>query len=177
MLQKEAAGGVQAITAPDSVARATAMQRSDLDKIKAATSHTTDASPFKVAVRNIIAACRSSPVSLASYCKEGVVQVLAASLTQVRRVDPAQRLCVVAAATLHAAPLLPPAPGPPSSCSLQRSIFILLAKKNLSALTPRACAWLAAPAPSRCPTPRGRTCVYLTPAWRNPCPEPPPHPL
>ena len=55
-----------------------------LQSLRATSSTTSDASPFRTAVRNIIAACRSSPLALASYCREGVVPVLATSFQQVR---------------------------------------------------------------------------------------------
>ena len=40
-----------------------------LQSLRSTSSTTSDASPFRTAVRNIIAACRSSPVALATYCQ------------------------------------------------------------------------------------------------------------
>ena len=58
--------------------------RSDLERLKGASAGgVSDASPFRTAVRNIIAACRNSPIALASYCREGVLPHLAAALLQV----------------------------------------------------------------------------------------------
>jgi hypothetical protein len=58
--------------------------RNDLDRLKSTNATISDASPFRTACRNIIAACRNSPLSLANYCREGTVPVLASSLIQVR---------------------------------------------------------------------------------------------
>ena len=57
--------------------------RNDLDRLKSTNATISDASPFRTACRNIIAACRNSPLSLANYCREGTVPVLASSLIQV----------------------------------------------------------------------------------------------
>ena len=59
--------------------------RNDLERLKTTSAQSADASPFRTAVRNIIAACRNSPLALATYCREGAVPVIATSLTQVRR--------------------------------------------------------------------------------------------
>ena len=59
--------------------------RADLARLREVTG---DASPFRTAVRNIIAACRNSPLALAAYCNNGVVKSLAAALQQVRLAHP-----------------------------------------------------------------------------------------
>ena len=64
--------------------RAGMTSRNDLERLISTTATTSDASPFRTAIRNVIAASRSSPLALAAYCKEGVVPALATSLTQVR---------------------------------------------------------------------------------------------
>ena len=58
--------------------------RTDLERLKGASLGGVDASPFRTAVRNIIAACRNSPLALAAYCREGVLPHLANALGQVR---------------------------------------------------------------------------------------------
>ena len=63
--------------------RASAMSAADLERLRTTTAATSDSSPFKMAVRNVIAACRSSPLALAAYVRSGVVSALATSLTQV----------------------------------------------------------------------------------------------
>ena len=47
----------------------------ELERIRTTTATTSDASPFRTAVRNIIAASRSSPLALAAYVRDGVVPV------------------------------------------------------------------------------------------------------
>ena len=59
--------------------------RADLARLREVTG---DASPFRTAVRNIIAACRNSPLALAAYCHQGVLPSLAAALQQVRLARP-----------------------------------------------------------------------------------------
>ena len=58
--------------------------RADLERLRQASGTAGDASPFRTAVRNIIAACRNSPLALAAYCNNGVIPSLAAALQQVR---------------------------------------------------------------------------------------------
>ena len=50
--------------------------KSDIDKLLNVRL-TGDASPFRTAVRNVVAACKNSPVALASYCREGLIPALA----------------------------------------------------------------------------------------------------
>ncbi|KAL1525929.1 hypothetical protein AB1Y20_020755 [Prymnesium parvum] len=57
--------------------------RVDLERLKGASLGGVDASPFRTAVRNIIAACRNTPLALAAYCREGVLPLLANALAQV----------------------------------------------------------------------------------------------
>ena len=57
--------------------------RADLERLRQASGTAGDASPFRTAVRNIIAACRNSPLALASYCHQGVLPALAMALQQV----------------------------------------------------------------------------------------------
>ena len=52
--------------------------RADLERLRGASGTAGDASPFRTAMRNIIAACRNSPLALASYCQQGVLPALAA---------------------------------------------------------------------------------------------------
>eukprot|EP00967_Tisochrysis_lutea_P000066 scaffold102_cov27-Tisochrysis_lutea.AAC.1 len=63
----------------------TAAIRTDLSRLHAAASATahSDASAFRTAVRNIVAACRASSLALAAYCREGVLGHLAAAMPQV----------------------------------------------------------------------------------------------
>ena len=56
--------------------------RSDLERLRGASGTAGDASPFRTAMRNIIAACRNSPLALASYCQQGVLPALATALQQ-----------------------------------------------------------------------------------------------
>ena len=56
--------------------------RADLERLRGASGTAGDASPFRTAMRNIIAACRNSPLALASYCQQGVLPALAAALQQ-----------------------------------------------------------------------------------------------
>ena len=56
--------------------------KSDIDKLLNVRL-TGDASPFRTAVRNVVAACKNSPVALASYCREGLIPALATALPQV----------------------------------------------------------------------------------------------
>ena len=75
-------------------------EQDSLERIRTTTVSTSDASPFRTAVRNIISGCRSSPLALASYARSGVIPILAGSLMQV----PAHSLhhpCAFAC-TLHA---------------------------------------------------------------------------
>ena len=63
---------------------AAAVQK-DLERLRnAASSGVSYASPFRTAVRNIVAACRNSPAALASYCRAGVLGHLATAMQQVR---------------------------------------------------------------------------------------------
>ena len=65
----------------------------DMERLKNAVgASASDASPFRTAVRNIIAACRNSPVALACYCREGVLQHLATAMQQV--CDSSQSICL-----------------------------------------------------------------------------------
>ena len=57
--------------------------RNDLERLRTTTSQTSDASPFRTSCRNIITACRNSPLALANYCREGVLPALSISLNQV----------------------------------------------------------------------------------------------
>ena len=57
--------------------------RADLERLRGV-SAVGDASPFRTAARNIIAACRNSPLALASYCHQGVLPAVAAALQQAR---------------------------------------------------------------------------------------------
>ena len=56
--------------------------RADLERLRGASGTAGDASPFRTAMRNIIAACRNSPLALASYCQQGVLPALATALQQ-----------------------------------------------------------------------------------------------
>jgi len=56
--------------------------RADLERLRGASGTAGDASPFRTAMRNIIAACRNSPLALASYCQQGVLPALAVALQQ-----------------------------------------------------------------------------------------------
>ena len=53
--------------------RASAMSAADLERLRTTTAATSDSSLFKMAVRNVIAACRSSPLALAAHARSGVV--------------------------------------------------------------------------------------------------------
>ena len=69
----------------------------DLDRLRHSCSASqSDASPFRTAVRNIVAAS-NSPVGLASYCREGVVVVVAGTLAQARAPRGAAALALPAA--------------------------------------------------------------------------------
>ena len=64
--------------------------RADLDRLQGAANHAvSDASPFRTAVRNIVTACRNSPLALASYCRAGLLVHLPTALIQVRH----DRMC------------------------------------------------------------------------------------
>ena len=101
----------------------------DIERLRTTTAQVSDSSPFKTSVRNIVAACRSSPLALAAYIRSGVVPALATCLTQVR----GARLI----AAPDALPLNPPtAPlGPPPESSRHWPAH-LLGEPALLACTP-----------------------------------------
>ena len=88
--------------------------RQDVSRLLTTSAITADASQFRTTIRNIIAASRSSPLALASYCKEGVVPALATSLTQARiwRTRARHRGVCARPASVNSARAPPPTPPP-----------------------------------------------------------------
>ena len=87
---------------------------SDIERLCTTSGQTSDASPFRTAVRNIIAACRNSPLALAAYCREGVVPALATSLAQV---SPPETVAWAAWPPGRLESVLLPSRAPPHSCA------------------------------------------------------------
>ena len=138
----------------------------DLERLKGASLGGFDASPVRTAIRNIIAACRNSPLALAAYCREGVVPLLANALAQARDAShpveprPSSRCSPPPSVTL----MEPAAARPRPACSREwpRSLAPQTARpppRNRGTLPPPLCA--PAPAPAR-PFPPLRT---STPAF------------
>ena len=104
---------------------AAAVQK-DLERLRnAASSGVSYASPFRTAVRNIVAACRNSPAALASYCRAGVLGHLATAMQQVRHHHTADAAAVAYSLplTLLLTPLTVSSSSVPSSCLPARALL------------------------------------------------------
>lgn len=102
----------------------TAAIRTDLSRLHAAASATahSDASAFRTAVRNIVAACRASSLALAAYCREGVLGHLAAAMPQV--IGNAQMgACTLEATLCLAQQLLEADKGEPTAYAVGESVM------------------------------------------------------